>query len=75
LAVIDDVAVSEAASGLLVCPCGFVADHLEVLYDLDLEARRHAEDRRLAFGRVPVLNADPVVLGALAARIVALDEA
>jgi protoporphyrin/coproporphyrin ferrochelatase len=75
LAVIDDLAVSEAASGLLVCPCGFVADHLEVLYDLDLEARRRAEDRELAFGRVPVLNADPVVLGALAARIVALDEA
>jgi protoporphyrin/coproporphyrin ferrochelatase len=75
LAVIDDLAASEAASGLLVCPCGFVADHLEVLYDLDLEARRRAEDRGLAFGRVPVLNADPQVLGALAARIVALDEA
>ena len=39
LAVIDDLAVAEHADGLLVCPCGFVADHLEVLYDLDIEAR------------------------------------
>lgn len=73
LAVVDELAASEAASGILVCPCGFVADHLEVLYDLDLEARRRAEQRGLAFGRTPVLNADPVVLGALAERVVALD--
>ena len=31
---------------VLVCPCGFVADHLEVLYDLDIEARQRAEGRR-----------------------------
>jgi len=73
LAVIDDLAASEAASGILVCPCGFVADHLEVLYDLDLEARKRATERGLAFGRTPVLNADPAVLGALADRVVALD--
>ena len=29
--------------GVLVCACGFVADHLEVLYDLDIEARRRAD--------------------------------
>jgi ferrochelatase len=75
LAVIDDLAVSEAAGGMLVCPCGFVADHLEVLYDLDLEARQRAEARGLAFGRVPVLNADPTVLAALAREVVAADAA
>jgi len=73
LAVVDDLAASEAASGLLVCPCGFVADHLEVLYDLDLEAKARADRQGLAFARTPVLNADPVVLGALADRIVELD--
>ena len=46
LAVIDELAAAENGVGLLVCPCGFVADHLEVLYDLDLEARQRAEARR-----------------------------
>ncbi len=70
LAVIDDLAAAENGVGLLVCPCGFVADHLEVLYDLDLEARQRAEAAGLAFDRTTSLNADPTVLGALADRIV-----
>ena len=71
LAVIDDLAAAEHADGLLVCPCGFVADHLEVLYDLDIEARRRAEERGLAFRRTASMNADPAVIGALADRVVA----
>ena len=43
LAVIDDLAAGGDADAVLVCPCGFVADHLEVLYDLDIEARQRAE--------------------------------
>jgi len=66
LAVIDDLSRSEAADGLLVCPCGFVADHLEVLYDLDVQARDRAEAAGLAFARTASLNADPTVLAALA---------
>ena len=39
-----------ARAGVLVCPCGFVSDHLEILYDLDIEARAVAEHaRRLPF--------------------------
>ncbi len=68
LAVIDDLAVSEAADGVLVCACGFVADHLEVLYDLDIEARRRAESRGLVFDRTTCVNDDPVVFAGLAAR-------
>jgi ferrochelatase len=71
LTVIDDLAGAEGATGLLVCACGFVADHLEVLYDLDIEARRRAEDNGLAFARTPALNDDATVLGALADRVVA----
>jgi ferrochelatase len=71
LAVIDELAVSENADGLLVCPCGFVADHLEVLYDLDIEARDRAERRGLVFRRTASMNDDPTVIGALAARILA----
>ena len=66
LAIIDDLATSQAAAGLLVCPCGFVADHLEVLYDLDIEARRRAEDRGLAFDRTTSVNDEPAVMAALA---------
>jgi ferrochelatase len=73
LAVIDELAASEHADGVLVCACGFVADHLEVLYDLDIEARRHAEARGLAFARTACVNADPAVIGALAERVMACD--
>ena len=40
LSVIDTLGASADVDGILVCPCGFVADHLEVLYDLDIEASR-----------------------------------
>ena len=56
---------------MLVCPCGFVADHLEVLYDLDIEARQRAEAAGLAFRRTPSINDDSGVMAALARRIVA----
>jgi ferrochelatase len=72
LAIVDAMAVAPDVDGLLVCPCGFVADHLEVLYDLDIEAARRAAERGLAFARTASLNADPTVLGALADRVVAL---
>ena len=42
LAVIDDLAAAGRA-GVLVCPAGSSADHLEVLYDLDVEARAAAD--------------------------------
>jgi ferrochelatase len=69
LQVIDDLAGAESADGLLVCACGFVADHLEVLYDLDIEARRRAEAAGLVFDRCACVNDDPAVMGALAARV------
>ncbi len=72
LAVIDDLAASENASGVLVCACGFVADHLEVLFDLDIEARAHAENKGLAFDRTACVNDDERVLASLARRVVAL---
>ena len=47
------------AAGVVVCAAGFVSDHLEVLYDLDVEARAAAEALGLAFTRTPSPNADP----------------
>ena len=63
---IDDLAAPSGATGVLVCACGFVADHLEVLYDLDIEARRSGPSAPgLAFARTPCVNDDPAVMGAL----------
>jgi ferrochelatase len=42
-----------------------------VLYDLDIEAARHAAELGIAFDRTACVNDDPVVMGALAERIAA----
>jgi len=63
------------AAGVLVCPHGFVSDHLEVRYDLDIEAAGVAREAGLAFARTRVVDDDPVVLGALADRIRAVADA
>lgn len=60
---------AEGHAAAVVCPVGFVADHLEVLYDLDVEARRVAEEAGLAFARTASLNDDPGLL-AILARVV-----
>jgi ferrochelatase len=69
LAVIDELGRTGRADGVLVCPQGFTADHLEVLYDLDVEAAQRAETAGLAFARTRSVNDDPAVMAALADRI------
>jgi protoporphyrin/coproporphyrin ferrochelatase len=54
------------AAGLVVCACGFIADHLEVAYDLDIEASAVAAEVGLPFARTASVNADPTVMAALA---------
>ena len=71
LEVIRDLAATDRTDGVVVCAQGFVADHLEVLYDLDIEAAAVAAEHGLAFGRTRSLNADPTVMAALADRVVA----
>jgi ferrochelatase len=61
----------EPIDGVLVSACGFVADHLEVLYDLDIEASRHAGSLGLAFARTACVNDDAAVMAALARRVAA----
>jgi ferrochelatase len=57
--------------GLVVSACGFVADHLEVAYDLDVEAAALAADLDLPFARTASVNDDPAVMRALADLVVA----
>lgn len=47
------------ADGVLVCPVGFTSDHLEVLYDVDVQARAVAESVGLQLERTRSLNDDP----------------
>lgn len=74
LQVIDELAGAESSAterGVVVSACGFVADHLEVLYDLDIEAAHRAESHGLRFARTACVNADPAVMDALARRVIA----
>jgi protoporphyrin/coproporphyrin ferrochelatase len=54
------------ARDVLVCPIGFVADHLEILYDLDVEAQAFARERGISIRRTRSFNASPDFIDALA---------
>ena len=51
---------------VLVAPVGFVSDHLEILWDLDVEARERAQELELELDRIASLNDDPAFIAALA---------
>ena len=60
---------------VLVCPVGFVADHLEIRWDLDHEAAEKARELGLYFSRIEMPNADPAfieVLAGLVRRVLAV---
>jgi ferrochelatase len=66
---IRDLAATGRVEGVVVCPQGFVSDHLEVLHDLDIEARYVATESGLTFARTASINDDPAVMAALADRV------
>jgi protoporphyrin/coproporphyrin ferrochelatase len=70
LQVIDQLASDGRTRAVLVSAVGFVADHLEVLYDLDIEACRRARGHRLGFARTACVNDDAAVMAALADRVI-----
>jgi ferrochelatase len=60
---------------VLVCPVGFVADHLEIRWDIDHEAAEKARELGLNFRRIEMPNADPAfieVLAGLVRRVLAV---
>jgi ferrochelatase len=61
----------EGFDGVVVCPAGFTSDHLEVLYDLDIEARARATELGMGFARTRSLNDEPRVAQLLAHRVIA----
>jgi ferrochelatase len=63
---------SLAADGVrrvFLCPVGFVADHLEIRWDLDTEAAQKARELGLELARIEMPNADPAMIRALAAVV------
>lgn len=65
LEVIERLA-GEGARGVIVCPCGFVSDHLEVLYDVDVECVDAARRLGVELVRTESPNDDPAFLDVLA---------
>jgi protoporphyrin/coproporphyrin ferrochelatase len=51
---------------VLVAPVGFVSDHLEILWDIDIEARGKAAELGLELDRIQSMNADPAFVRGLA---------
>ncbi len=51
---------------LVVCPVGFVADHLEILYDIDIEAQTVAREVGVRLERARSMNDDPIFIAGLA---------
>lgn len=69
---IEEVIVDVAERGhpaVVVCSAGFVANHLEILYDLDVEARKIAEQAGIRLVRTEMPNDDPQFVAMLAAVV------
>jgi ferrochelatase len=54
---------------LLIVPVQFLADHLEILYDIDIAAREEAEAAGIGFNRIELLNTSPTFIHALSAVV------
>ncbi|MEU4766801.1 ferrochelatase [Actinosynnema sp. NPDC023794] len=54
-----DTLYDKGVRNVVVCPIGFVSDHLEVVWDLDTEARERAQELGMGFARAATPNNDP----------------
>jgi ferrochelatase len=65
---IDELA-AHGERRILVASIGFIADHLEILYDIDVEAAARARELGIELKRTPMLNADSRLVEALAGLV------
>jgi protoporphyrin/coproporphyrin ferrochelatase len=56
-------------ASVLVCPVGFVSDHLEIRWDIDVEAQEKAAELGMELERIEMPNADPAFVRTLAAIV------
>ena len=66
-----DRVAADGAEAVTVVPIGFVADHMEVVYDLDTEARQRADMLGLRFTRVPTVGTHPSFVKMIADLVLA----
>ena len=59
----------EGKTHVLIAPVQFLADHLEILYDIEVGAREQAEEHGIRFARTESLNTSPLFIKALAAVV------
>ena len=59
----------EGVRNVLVCPVGFVCEHVEILFDIDVEFTQHAETLEMRLERIEMLNDSPLMLAALAGLV------
>ena len=59
----------QKAPAVLIVPIQFLSDHLEVLYDLDIAAKKQCDDFGIAYHRIELPNTDPLFLASLAATV------
>ena len=57
---------AQGVRAVLVCPVGFVADHLEIRWDLDTEAKDKARELGMTLERIEMPNDDPAFISMLA---------
>jgi ferrochelatase len=60
---------ADGVRSVLVAPVGFVADHLEIKWDLDVEAQERAAELGLALDRIELPNAEPAFVRVLAGLV------
>ncbi len=69
LDVLETIAKEEDVKHVLVCPIGFVSDHLEILYDIDIECQDKANALGMTLKRTASLNTDPLYMEVLAESV------
>jgi protoporphyrin/coproporphyrin ferrochelatase len=64
-----DALAGRGVRKVLLCPVGFVADHLEIGWDLDVQAAGRARKLGIQLARIEMPNADPRFVGVLAGLV------
>jgi protoporphyrin/coproporphyrin ferrochelatase len=66
--VLDKIA-KQGSKTVLIVPVGFVCDHVEILFDIDIEFKKYAKERKLSLHRTESLNYSPLFIEALASVV------
>jgi ferrochelatase len=60
---------AEGKRHILICPIGFVCEHVEILYDIDIVYQRLAKEHGIQLERIVMLNDDPEMIRGLAGLV------